>query len=108
MTKNGALGLVFPRRKSLNHGGYERLPWLRISTRKTEMSQRNAEVVLSWGRSRHKAENEDVVCGGSWKWSCREITAMVAPVSVDGGRRKPRRNWQARTWQRRRSGDLEC
>ena len=60
------------------------------------------------GRSRHRAENEDVVCGGSRKWSCRETTTMVAPVSVDGGRRKPRRNWRARTWQRRRSGDLEC
>ena len=40
----------------------------------------------------------DVVCGGLRKWSCRETTAMVAPVSVDGGRRKPRRNWRARTW----------
>ncbi|KAF2540663.1 hypothetical protein F2Q70_00013275 [Brassica cretica] len=108
MTKNGALGLVFPRRQSLNHGGYERFLWLRISTRKTETLQRNAEVVLSWGRSRHRAENEDVVCGGSRKWSCRETTAMVAPVLVAGGRRKPRRNWRARTWQRRRSGDLEC
>ncbi|KAF2582774.1 hypothetical protein F2Q70_00013273 [Brassica cretica] len=87
MTKNGALGLVFPRRKNVNHGGYERLSWLRIltnTTRKTKSSQRNAEVVLSWRRSWHRAEKEDGVCGGSRKWSSRETTTMVAPVSVDG------------------------
>ena len=80
ITKNESLGLVFPRRKSLNHGGYERLSRLRISmntTRKTETSQRNAEVVMSWRRSRHRAENEDEVCGGSRKWSCRETTARL-------------------------------
>ncbi|CAN6825846.1 unnamed protein product, partial [Brassica oleracea] len=47
-------------------------------------SQRNAEVVLSWRRSWHRAEKEDGVCGGSRKWSSRETTTMVAPVSVDG------------------------
>ncbi|CAN6825507.1 unnamed protein product [Brassica oleracea] len=90
MTKNESLGLVFPRRKSLNHGGYERLSRLRISmntTRKTETSQRNAEVVMSWRRSRHRAENED---------------DGQALVSVDGGRRNRRRNWRTRTWKRRR------
>ncbi|KAL0666838.1 hypothetical protein Bca4012_029542 [Brassica carinata] len=47
------------------------------TTRKTETSQRNAEVVMSWRRSRHRAENEDEVCGGSRKWSCRETTARL-------------------------------
>nr|VDD06438.1 unnamed protein product [Brassica oleracea] len=32
---------------------------------------------MSWRRSRHRAENEDEVCGGSRKWSCRETTARL-------------------------------
>ncbi|CAN7015578.1 unnamed protein product, partial [Brassica oleracea var. botrytis] len=47
------------------------------TTRKTYTSQRNAEVVMSWQRSRHRAENEDEVCGGSRKWSCRETTPKL-------------------------------
>lgn len=48
--KNGALGLVFPRRQNLNHGGSERLLWLRISTN-------------TRGRQRRRR--------GMRKWSCR-------------------------------------
>ncbi|WZZ27345.1 hypothetical protein YC2023_010746 [Brassica napus] len=58
MTKNGALGLVFPRRQSLNHGGYERLSWLRISTRKTETSGPVVRPRPWWLRFQLMAEEE--------------------------------------------------
>lgn len=82
MTENGALGLVFLRRRSL----------------KTDTSPRSAEVVLekpaqSW--------DEDGVCGGSRKFMAEWYDGHGGSGFIYGGRR-PRRNQRARTCQRRR------